>query len=135
MPNNATPRLTKDAAEIPNPLLFSALPLAAWSPILAWTAQSNAKLHETFAAISCEWQDFLARRLMEDTDLLRRTGASWSPQQVWEAYASFWQKAVEDYTGEFARVTNLTGRLASSASSPAPEWEATRDVPTLDHAA
>jgi hypothetical protein len=97
------------AAERP----IAALPFAVnmWSPFLACCTEWNARAHDGIATLSTQWQDFVSRRIKEDFALLRRVGASRSPEEVWEAYIAFWQKAAEDYAQEAASAAELAGGL------------------------
>jgi hypothetical protein len=101
MPDEA--RRTEPQAEALNPYLFLSGPLALCGPALASNAQWNAKLHESFAALAEEWQEFLAWRFNADVGLLRQLGGAKSPREAWAAWLAFWQKAAADYAGEFAR--------------------------------
>ncbi len=117
--------------------MFPGFALSLWSPPLACSAEWNTKLHEGFAALSSEWQDFVSRRMKQDLTLLQRLGSAQSPEQIWAAYATFWQEAAEDYSQEFARVATLTGSLAnkSVAAMQRQMEEVAPDVSQLEKAA
>jgi hypothetical protein len=88
-------------------------PIDVWGPALCFNAECNAALHEGFLAFSKEWQEFLSKRMTEDLALLRRAGSAESPEQLWGAYAAFWQKAAEDYSEEYGKAAKLAAGLMS----------------------
>jgi hypothetical protein len=88
--------------------------LDLWSPVLACGAEWNAKLHEGFTALSCEWQEFVSRRLQDDLGLVRVVSSSQSSEEAWIACVKFWQKAADDYALEFAAISKLTGQIFTS---------------------
>ncbi len=87
-----------------------------WGPGLTSGADWNMKVSEGFTKLGIEWQEFVSRRLKEDAGLLNQLAASRSPQQIWEVYAAFWQKAFEDYAQEYARVGKLVGDLTNGSA-------------------
>jgi phasin protein len=87
--------------------------LNSWTPFLAGTSRWNHQAHEGLSTLSLEWQDFLARRFTEDAGLLKKIANSRSPDQLWASYASFWQKAMDDYGAEFARMTKLAAGVTA----------------------
>ncbi len=115
MSNESTRQDARAAVQALQALKFPGLALDAWGPALACSAEWNSKLHDGFAALSSEWQEFLSRRLKEDLSFLQSMGRSQSPEQVWNAYLKYWQKAGEDYTQEFMSMTKLGGELMSSS--------------------
>jgi len=123
MPAQAS-RNTSD--QTPNLSLAPALALAMWTPLLAGAAKWNGETHDGFATLVGEWQNFLGRRLKEDLALVQRLTRCTSPDQIWGAYADFWQKAAEDYSCEcvtmsklVAGVTEKTFRATQSATEEA----------------
>jgi hypothetical protein len=92
---------------------FPGFPFDVWGPALCFNAECNATLHEGFLAFSREWQEFLGKRVTEDFALLRRAGSAKSPEQLWSAYAAFWQKAVVDYLEEYGKAAKLVVSLMS----------------------
>ncbi|NJO33959.1 MAG: hypothetical protein HC869_13270 [Rhodospirillales bacterium] len=81
----------------------------------------NAKLHETFLALSNEWQAFVGQRVKEDMHVLQRIAGAKSPEQVWTVCSKFWQKAAEDYAREYSVIIKLTGNCVISSASAAEE--------------
>jgi hypothetical protein len=97
-----------------------------WNPFLAGAVRWNGQAQDGFATLVGEWQNFLGRRLREDLVLVQRLAGCTSPDQIWIAYAEFWQKAAEDYGSEYvtmsklaAGVTNETLRVTQSATEEA----------------
>lgn len=119
---------------------FPGFPVNVWGPALAFNAECNATLHEGFATLSREWQDFLSARMKEDFTLLQRVGTAKSPEEAWAAYASFWQKAVEDYWKEYGRAAKLAGGLMNRSMAAVQRQvqetsEAAARAPSLEKAA
>lgn len=83
-----------------------------WNPLLGETFRWNAQVHDTFREIASEWQTFVRSRLREDLGLMERVAHSRTPNQIWRAYAEFWQKAVEDYGKEYMIVLRFLAGLA-----------------------
>ena len=137
MSGRATTRPTSSAGQLPAAFPPSGFPVNAWWPAFACYTEWNARLHEGVVALSNEWQDFVGRRMTEEFALLQRLGASRSPEQVWAAYAAFWQKAAEDYSEEFGRAAKLSGGLMnrSMASMQRQTEEATTGIMPLGKAA
>lgn len=100
--------LPSEGTSVFNLWLTPFMALNSWTPFLAGTSCWNHQAAEGFSTLSLEWQDFLPRRFKEDGALLNKVSTSTSPDQLWSAYASFWNKAMDDYGAEFARMMNLT---------------------------
>ena len=64
MSDTITTHNARSAAQNGETIMLPGLDL--WSPVLACGAEWNAKLHEGFTALSCEWQEFVSRRLQDD---------------------------------------------------------------------
>ena len=114
------------ADQTPNLFPTPVLALTMWNPFLAGAVRWNGKAHDGFATLVGEWQNFVGRRLREDLALVQRLVECNSPDQIWAAYAEFWQKAAEDYGCECvtmsklaAGVTNKTLRATQSATEEA----------------
>jgi len=90
-----------------------------WAPAMAWGAGYNAKLHETYLALSYEWQTFVGRRVAEDLRLLQQIGTARNPEQFWHVHTQFWQKAAQDYTQEYAVIAKLAATCVISGISVA----------------
>lgn len=88
-----------------------------WAPTMTWGAGYNAKLHETYLALSNEWQAFVGRRVAEDLHLLQQIGTARNPEQFWRVHTQFWQKAAEDYTQEYAVIAKLAATCVISGIS------------------
>jgi len=72
---------------------------------------ANSRMHDSFVAMSDEWQAFIGRRMKQDLHLWQDLAGAKTPDAIWSAYAGFWQKAVEDYWQEYAAFTKLSGSL------------------------
>jgi len=111
-------RISRASAESPNVFLAPVLALSTWNPFLAGAL---AQAHEGFGTIASEWQDFVGRRLKEDTALMQRLTQSRTPDQIWAAYTDFWQKAAEDYGHEITTLsklmTGVTTKMVTAAQS------------------
>ena len=97
----------------PNMFQAPALALSMWSPLWVEPYKWNSQPYGSIGAIASEWQHFVSGRLREDFVLIERITQSRSPEQIWAAYADFWQRAVQDYGKEYVTM----GRLATSATS------------------
>lgn len=93
----------------------------------------NAKLHESYLALSNEWQAFVGRRVGEDLHLLQQIGTAKSVDQYWDIYTKFWQKAAEDYTHEYAAIAKLAATSVISVAKQA--LRASDSAPHLSKAA
>jgi hypothetical protein len=89
--------------------------LNSWNPFLATTSSWHHQGYEGFSAIGLEWQDFVARRFNEGSILVSKIATSRSPDQIWVAYAEFWQTAVDDYGKEFATMMKLASGVAAKS--------------------
>jgi hypothetical protein len=56
----------------------------------------------------------VGRRVNEDFHLLQELSAAKAPSEIWNAWARFWQKAVEDYGAECACMAKLAAGLLPS---------------------
>jgi hypothetical protein len=76
-----------------------------------------------------EWQNFVSGRLREDFVLMQWIALCRTPNQIWAAFADFWQRAVEDYVNEYIvmgrLVAGATSRSVAAAQSTAEEANAT----------
>jgi hypothetical protein len=61
-----------------------------WNPFPIGTAAPGEDAYETLRPLISEWQDFMARRLREDSTLMQHLADSRSPNDVWSAYSDFW---------------------------------------------
>lgn len=104
----------QQSEQMPWPLAWS-----WWNPAMGAQAAYNTKLHETFLALSDEWQTFVGQRVKEDLHLLQQVGTARTPEQIWMIYTKFWQKAVEDYAHEYAAIVRAAGNCVISGVSAA----------------
>jgi len=95
------------------------LALGFWNPFLIGAVAPDADAYETLRSFICEWQEFIARRLREDSTLMQHLAHCKSSNEVWSAYSDFWRKAVEDYGKECATMNSLvvgaTNRMVAIA--------------------
>lgn len=115
-----------------NPFQAPVLALAMWNPFLAGAAKWNGGTHDGFATLVGEWQNFLGRRLKEDLTLVQRLTGCTSPDQIWAAYAEFWQKAAEDYACECVTMSKLASSVTDKtlrATQSAAEEAGSRALP------
>ena len=126
------PAQAATADQIPNLFLAPALALTMWNPFLPG-AGSNGQARDGFATLVSEWQNFVARRLREVLVLAQRLARCTSPDQIWIAYAEFWQKAAEDYGSEYVTMSKLAAGVTSKtlrATQSATEEAATSAFPS-----
>ena len=89
----------------------------AWASALDGWAATNDRLHETWRALSVEWQQFLGRRLDDDFRLLQNLSSARAFDDIWTAWAGFWRKAAVDYGAEYSAIARLTGELVTRSAS------------------
>ena len=90
---------------------------AFWEPDLHWLKVTNARLHESFVAISDEWQTLVGHRVKEDLHLWEELASAKAPEAIWSAYIKFWQKAVEDYRNECLTLSHLYAKFVTPLRS------------------
>lgn len=91
--------------------------LDLWTQMMAnTTAAWNGQCGSALAEANREWLDFVNRRLTRDAELAQCLGGCKCPNDVWHAYAEFWQVAARDYQAEFAELTRL-GNAALDAGA------------------
>ena len=82
--------------------------IADWgTPAVTGCGTANSKLQGSFVGMSTEWQSFVGRRLSEDFHLLQELSTAKAPDQVWNAWSRYWQKAAEDYGREYSVIAKL----------------------------
>jgi hypothetical protein len=104
---------SKNTASIATPW-----PLGAdwWVPAMSGCAAANGNLHQSYLDLSVEWQSFLAHRISEDFHLMQELSAAKAPDQVWNAWSTFWQKSAGDYGREYSIMAKLAaGFLPNNA--------------------
>lgn len=107
-PNN------KDAGNIASPW-----PSVAdwWTPAVTGCAAANSKLHGSFLGMSAEWQSFVGRRISEDFHLLQELSTAKAPDEVWNAWSRFWQKAAVDYGREYSVIAKFAAGFVPSIAA------------------
>ena len=99
---------------VPSADTGSAASSGATSPAREAMEAANEKMHQACIDLSAEWQAFVGRRVNEDFHLLQELSAAKAPSEIWNAWARFWQKAVEDYGAECACMAKLAAGLLPS---------------------
>jgi hypothetical protein len=87
---------TKDAGNITTSWLSD-----WWTPVITGRA-------------GVEWQAFVGRRISEDVHLLQALSTAKAPDQIWNAWSRFWQKAAEDYGKEYSMLAKLAAGFVAS---------------------
>jgi Phasin protein len=109
-----SPRAIVDNADATtNIFLAPALVLGKWTSLFTSAPKRNEQANEGLATIAKEWQDFMRRRLKEDSVLIQRLTHSGTPNQILVAYVDYLQKAAEDYGDEIATMSLLITRVAN----------------------
>ena len=103
----------------PNMFQAPALALSMWSPLWVEPYKWNSQAYGSIGAIASEWRHFVSGRLREDFVLIERITQSRSPEQIWAAYADFWQRAVQDYGKEYVTMGRLATRATSNSAAAA----------------
>ena len=99
---------------------------ALWQPDLGWWTSSSTRLQDSFVALSNEWQAFVASRVKEDLHLWQELAGARTPDAIWSSYTGFWQKAVEDYQKECAKLAQLSGSFAAGVTDAQQPTEVAR---------
>jgi hypothetical protein len=73
----------------------------------------NGTLCSHMTTINSVWAAFVRKRLNEDCRLWQQLAVSRSPNQIFEAYSSFLQRAFEQYQAELAHMLKLGQAFAS----------------------
>jgi len=76
------------------------------TPAMSWSA-ANESAHRAWVDLAAEWQTFVGRRLNEDLHLFQELSAAKAPEEVWNAWSRFWQKAAGDYGAEYSAIAKL----------------------------
>jgi hypothetical protein len=98
---------------------LSALPwnvdaLGPLSPMLGGIQAWNGACGKAATAVSGEWLDFLNRRMKEDLALPQQLASCRGLDEAWQVYATFWQKAVQDYQQEFSELARLNSEVMAA---------------------
>jgi hypothetical protein len=72
----------------------------------SWAA-ANESAHRACVDLTAEWQGFVGRRLNEDLHLFQELSAAKAPQEAWNTWSRFWQKATGDYGAEYAAIAKI----------------------------
>src|SRR5215470_13877336 len=98
------PSIAKDSRT----LAFSWPSLSDWcTPAMTSWAAANESAHRACVELAADWQGFVSGRLNEDLHLFQKLSAAKAPEEVWNAWFRFWQKATGDYGAEYAAIANL----------------------------
>jgi Phasin protein len=106
---------------LPHPEMISRMMQPTLSVNAAWL-DLNARLFHDAAETSKEWLDFIGRRLEQDAEFAASVRMARTPQQFFDAWSRFFQRAARDYRDELSEM----GRLSTKAAS-----DATRAVETV----
>lgn len=85
-------------------------------PALAAMAEMNGKVYENIATMNRNWVAFVNRRLREDLGMPRQLAACKTVQEMYSAYADFFQTAVTDYQSEFEQLSKLGKTMAEETA-------------------
>jgi hypothetical protein len=99
------------------PMPWSAASLELWAPFFNGLRALNGSYGATMTAIGGEWSTFIDRRLKEDFALPQHLANCTCPDDAWRVYASFYQKAIDDYQKEFAELARIGGELAGESAA------------------
>jgi Phasin protein len=89
--------------------------LGLWAPFLANLQALNGSYGATFAAMTAEWNGFIAHRLKEDFELPQRLAKCSKPETALETCVGFCQQAMTDYQKEFAELTKIGSGFADAS--------------------
>jgi len=89
-----------------------------WTHATTGWAAANESAHRVCVEIAAEWQSFAGRRLEEDLHLLQELTSAKAPEEAWNAWSQFWQKAAEDYGTEYSTLAKLAAGSIPTSSVP-----------------
>jgi hypothetical protein len=78
-----------------------------WVPAMTSLNLNMNDIAPTLAAMHREWTEFVSRRLAEDLALPQRMAACHRPDEVWQVWGSFLQRAFADYHDELGALARL----------------------------
>jgi hypothetical protein len=110
----------REAAGVPpvwGPMPWPAASMELWAPFFNGLRALNGGYGATIKAIGSEWSTFIDRRLREDFALPQHLAGCTCPDDAWRIYASFCQKAIDDYQKEFAELARISGELAGESAA------------------
>lgn len=96
-------------------LPLEALPIGHGHALAAWMSYNRALL-EGVGKLQQETSRFVVQRLEDDMARQQRLLACRSPQDLWEACADFARQAVQDYSDEAGRLSQIAAELQYSCS-------------------
>jgi len=98
-----------------NPLAGNPFAAGHHHAMSAWV-QLNRAMLESVGKLQQETSRFVVRRLEDDLERQRQILEAKSPEQAWQAYADFARKAVEDYTAEAGKLSEIAAEMQYACS-------------------
>ncbi len=98
-----------------NPLSGNPFAVGHHHAMTAWV-QLNRAMLEGVGKLHQETSRFVIRRLEDDLERQRQILEAKSPEQAWQAYADFARKAVEDYTAEAGKLSEIAAEMQYACS-------------------
>lgn len=98
-----------------NPLAGNPFAAGHHHAMTAWVELNRAML-EGVGKLQQETSRFVIRRLEDDLERQREILEAKSPEQAWQAYADFARKAVEDYTAEAGKLSEIAAEMQYACS-------------------
>ena len=95
---------------------FSTL-LEMQRPMLNAMADFNSRIFENASSFNKEWVNFLNRRLEADLAMPRQLAACKSPQDVYDVYNEFYQRAFTHYQAEFEEFSKISRTMSDETLS------------------
>jgi len=90
-------------------------------------AAASESAHRACVDLAAEWQGFIGRRLDEDLHLFQELSAAKAPEEVWNAWSRFWEKATWDYAVEYAAIAKFAaGFIPHGIGADTASWSPTR---------
>jgi hypothetical protein len=97
------------------------VPLETWMsinrPMLDAMTELNGRLLEQVSRANNEWLGFMSRRINEDMAASKRFMECKTVQDVFSAYSDFFQRAQQQYQGEFQYFARLNQKLADDTAT------------------
>lgn len=98
-----------------NPLAANPFAAGHHHAMTAWV-QLNRAMLEGVGKLQQETSRFVIRRLEDDLERQRQILEAESPEQAWQAYADFARQAVEDYTAEAGKLSEIAAEMQYACS-------------------
>ena len=105
---------SQPSGDVPIPA-WIANPLQIWNPMLGGLQTWQGNSGKAITALNTEWLAFVNRRMQEDLALPHRLGSAKTPEEMWRAYAGFWQHTIEDYQNEYKEMLRLSSDAATES--------------------